>query len=234
MTYILLSEKEWHKELFYNLKEKVKANWVLIDKKESFNYSTLKKIKPSKIFIPHWSYIISENIYTDFECIVFHMTDLPYGRGGSPLQNLIVRGHTETKISALKVIEKLDAGEIYLKKNLSLEGTAQEIFVRSSQVIEEMIISIINDKITPKPQKGKETVFKRRKPSDGNIQNLESSNKIYDYIRMLDADTYPPAFLETKYFKFEFTKANLQSDQTIIANVRIIPKQKNTNSSSSS
>ena len=53
------------------------------------------------IFIP-------TEIFTSFECIVFHMTDLPYGRGGSPLQNLIVRGHKKTKVSALKVVKEVD------------------------------------------------------------------------------------------------------------------------------
>jgi len=37
------------------------------------------------------------------------MTDVPYGRGGSPLQNLIVRGHTETKLTALRCVRDLDA-----------------------------------------------------------------------------------------------------------------------------
>ena len=47
------------------------------------------------------------------------MTDLPYGRGGSPLQNLIVRGHKHTMISAIKCVKELDAGPIYLKKPLT-------------------------------------------------------------------------------------------------------------------
>ena len=45
------------------------------------------------------------------------MTDLPYGRGGSPLQNLIINGHKETMMSALRCVQELDAGPIYLKKN---------------------------------------------------------------------------------------------------------------------
>ena len=64
--------------------------------------------------------IIPKKIYSNYDCIVFHMTDLPYGRGGSPLQNLIVRGHKETKISALNVQSGLDTGDIYLKKKLIL------------------------------------------------------------------------------------------------------------------
>lgn len=32
----------------------------------------------------------------------FHMTNFPYGRGGSPLQNLMKRGHHTTTITALR------------------------------------------------------------------------------------------------------------------------------------
>ena len=50
------------------------------------------------------------------------MTDLPFGRGGSPLQNLIVRGFEETMTSAIKVTKGIDTGDIYLKeKHLFME-----------------------------------------------------------------------------------------------------------------
>ena len=99
---IILSEKPWNQHLVKSLKKKNgKINWILIDKQLDFNIKNLDFINPFKIFIPHWSYLISKEIYEKFECIVFHMTDLPFGRGGSPLQNLISRGIYSTKISAL-------------------------------------------------------------------------------------------------------------------------------------
>ena len=67
------------------------------------------------------------------------MTDLPYSRGGSPLQNLILRGHQETQIIALRCVAELDAGPIYMKRPLSLEESAYEIFVRAADVVQEMI-----------------------------------------------------------------------------------------------
>src|SRR5687768_14299625 len=114
MKYILLTEKSWHKRLFEEATKRVEADWKLIDKKEEFTRENLDSFRPDKIFIPHWSYLIGPEIYEAFECILFHMTDLPYGRGGSPLQNLIERGHSETKITALRVEKGLDSGKIYL------------------------------------------------------------------------------------------------------------------------
>jgi len=55
------------------------------------------------------------------------MTYMPYGRGGSPLQNLIVRGYRHTKLTALRMVEEFDAGPVYLKEDLCLEGNAEEI-----------------------------------------------------------------------------------------------------------
>lgn len=225
-TYIILSEKKWNQSLLQSLKEHEKSiNWILIDNKENFNINFLKQNNVSKIFIPHWSYIISEEIYSQFECIVFHMTDLPYGRGGSPLQNLIVLGHEATKISALRVVKELDAGPIYLKKDLSLLGTAKEIFIRANKIIEQMIVSIVSNGLKPKQQEGEIIKFKRRKPEDSNIVEIDDLVKVYDHIRMLDADGYPKAFLETLSLKLEFSNAQFNSNKEIlIANVRIVKK----------
>lgn len=224
--YIILSEKKWHEDLFNQLKSEFKENeWLLIKKKADFNLQLLNEFKPDKIFIPHWSYIIPEEIFNSFECIVFHMTDLPFGRGGSPLQNLIVRGFKSTKISAIKVQTGIDTGDVYLKKSLDLSGSAQEIFQKSAVVIEEMIKEIIIKKSIPSPQIGVVVEFKRRKPEESNISELEDLENIYNYIRMLDCEGYPHAFIETKFFKAEFTNANFfESEKIITANVRIVKK----------
>ena len=224
--YIILSEKKWHEDLFNQLKSEFKENeWLLINKKSDFNLQLLNEFKPDKIFIPHWSYIIPEEIFNSFDCIVFHMTDLPFGRGGSPLQNLIVRGFKSTKISAIKVQSGIDTGDVYLKKSLDLTGSAQEIFQKSAIIIEEMIKEIIIKKSIPSPQIGEIVEFKRRKPEESNISELEDLENIYNYIRMLDCEGYPHAFIETKFFKAEFTNANFnESEKIITANVRIVKK----------
>lgn len=224
-TYIILSEKPWNQDLVKKLSKKTKKiNWVIINNRSDFNLKNLELIDPLKIFIPHWSYIISEDIFQKFECVVFHMTDLPFGRGGSPLQNLIVLGKEKTKLSALMVVKELDAGPIYLKKDLSLDGTAKEIFIRANSVIESMIIEIIEKDNKPIEQKGDIVFFKRRKPSESNISDLKNLKSIYDYIRMLDADGYPNAFIENDYFKFEFINAILKKNKEINAEVRITKK----------
>ncbi len=225
-TNIILSEKSWNQTLIKDLSSVQKSfNWINIKEKSKFTIQFLKQFNIEKIFIPHWSYLITKDIYEKYECIVFHMTDLPFGRGGSPLQNLITRGIYDTKISALKVEKGIDTGDVYLKKDFNLSGSATEIFKRGNLIIKEMIIKILQDNIKPLPQKGEVTIFKRRKPEDSNMGDLKELTEIYDYIRMLDADGYPKAFIENKYFKFEFSKASIEASGEINCKTRIIKKQ---------
>jgi len=218
--YIIATSKGWHEKTAQDLG----GEFILINKREDLNLKNLKEINPKFIFFPHWSYIIYEEIYKNFNCVIFHMTDLPYGRGGSPLQNLIVRGHKKTKISAIQCVKELDAGDIYLKKDLDLSGTAEEIFQRTTTSIKSMIKEIIELDIRPTPQEGEIVEFKRRKPEDGDISKLKTDEEIYNYIRMLDADTYPKAFLEIDNFKLEFEEATFK-DGNLTAKVKFTNKE---------
>lgn len=175
------------------------------------------------IFFPHWSHIIPASIYESRECVLFHMTDLPYGRGGSPLQNLVVRGHQDTQLTALRVSAGLDTGPIYLQQPLSLLGTAREIFLRAGELMLVMMRQIMATRPEPRPQEGEPTVFRRRKPADGDLAGLEELSQVYDYIRMLDADGYPAAFVATEHLRFELFRASLHPEH-IVADVRIFKK----------
>jgi len=202
---------------------KTKYGASIISKKEELSIENVSEIDPTHIFFMHWSWIIPEEIFNKYNCIVFHMTDLPYGRGGSPLQNLIIRGHKETKISALKVDKGIDTGDIFLKKDLSLVGTADIIFLRAGKIIEEMIDEIILEKIKPTPQIGNPVYFKRRMPSESLITDeITTIEALYDFIRMLDGKNYPAAFIRQGAFKIEFSGATINDQNQLIANVKFI------------
>ena len=226
VNYIILSNKDWHQDYVSKLNEKnLDSKWFLINRMEDLNIEKLNQINPKKIFIPHWSHKIPDIIFLNFECVLFHMTDLPYGRGGSPLQNLIKNGHSTTKITAIRVTEGIDQGPIYLKKDLDLSGTAKEIFLRSSKIIFSMIKEIIRD--LPKPQKqiGEVVHFRRRKPNQSKITNLKSIDELYDHIRMLDCEGYPKAFLEFENFRLEFEKSKIIDKNNLTATVNFKQKK---------
>lgn len=223
-TFILLTDKPWHDQLFLKLSGRWDEKWIRLRKINDETEDLLVSLEPRFVFVPHWSRIISERIWSRWNVVVFHMTDLPFGRGGSPLQNLIVRGYKETKLSALLVDGGIDTGPVFLKRDLSLEGSAREIFERSTGVISSMISAIIDQNLEPVQQKGEVTLFTRRRPEDGNCAQLSTLDAMHDYIRMLDCEGYPHAFLETEHLKIEFTGSSGVQDDEIIANVRITKK----------
>lgn len=225
INFAILSSNRIYNSLYKSLSINTSFNWIFIDSEKNLNLSYLNSHNIRKIFIPHWSKIISEEIYENFECILFHMTDLPFGRGGSPLQNLIKMGFSKTKISALRVVKGIDEGPIYLKENLDLNGSATEIFERASNVIEYMINKIIETNLIPMPQIGEPTYFQRRKPFQSEIIEIGNINGLYDHIRMLDNELYPKAFLEYENFKIVFENANLDNKkEEIICHARIFKK----------
>ena len=208
-NYVVATIKDWHFKEFKRVSPLFSGNWTLINDKNLLTLENLRKLKPKYIFFPHWSWIVPEEILNEFICVCFHMTDVPYGRGGSPLQNLISLGHQETKLTALKMTNQLDAGAIYLKAPLLLHGSAQEIFERSAKLTFEMISSIIILEPIPFEQTGKVTTFVRRSPELSMIQGNETLTELYDLIRMMDADSYPKAFLDHGNFTLTFEKAKL-------------------------
>ena len=220
MKYLIASNKNWHKELSKSLQIKTAYQFDIINDETELTLERLESISPQIIFFTHWSNTIPKEIFTKYECIIFHMTDLPFGRGGSPLQNLIIRGHKDTKLSALKCSEEYDAGPIYLKEKLSLAGTAEEILFRASKLMESMIIKILLEKPHPIMQKGEPTIFKRLTHKEGNLLQSKSLDEVFDRIRMLDADNYPPAFIDIEGIKLEFSKASYKNN-SIIAEVNI-------------
>ncbi len=222
--HIIATGREWHSVMAKRLEKRLGEPFAIINNKEELTREMLEKYKPGYIFFPHWSYMIPEAVYGEYECVVFHMTDLPFGRGGSPLQNLISRGIYETQISAFRCVKELDAGPIYMKRPLLLHGSAEQIYMRAGEIVEDMIVEIIRENPSPKEQTGEPVVFKRRKPAESVINGIESLSKLYDHIRMLDAEGYPGAFLEIGNFRYEFHRASLKNGK-INADVEITAVQ---------
>lgn len=227
MSYVIAANRVWYEHLATRLTKLTGKEFIQIDRREDLTIERLNELQPKYVFFPHWSYIIPSGIFENFECVIFHMTDVPFGRGGSPLQNLIARGVYETKITALKCVNDIDAGPVYMKSPFFLYGTAEEIYLRAAKVVEEMIIDIVNNEPAPAEQKGEVVYFERRKPEEGDISELTTLEQIFDYIRMLDADGYPKAFLETEHFRLEFQRPALKYGN-VISDV-IISKKKGPN-----
>jgi methionyl-tRNA formyltransferase len=224
-AYLVAGCKSWSRTTYDDI-SKEKGEWRFVGSRDEMNADLVRRFAPRYIFFLHWSWKVPEEIVNSYECVCFHMTDVPYGRGGSPLQNLIVRGHRETRLTALRMTSEIDAGPVYSKAPLSLEGNAEEIYIRAARLSATMVERIVRDEPEPVPQKGEVVSFARRKSEESRIAERFSLEQLHDFIRMLDAEGYPAAFIECNGFRFEFSRAALYH-RRIIADVKItrVPKE---------
>ncbi len=221
---LLLSSRPWNSALADRLSRQLDLRVESISEPDQLTTEAVAAIDPQWIFVPHWSHWIPESIWGKWLTVIFHMTDLPYGRGGSPLQNLIQRGHSTTILTALRCSADLDAGDVYLKQPLSLHGNAEEIFLRADCLIERMIERIVREAPPAMPQQGEPVVFNRRTPAQSNLATCPDGDlhAWHDQIRMLDAEGYPHAFLEAHGMRLEFRRVCQRSDG-LHADVKLIP-----------
>lgn len=221
--YIVASSKSWHRPGFEALKSEGNGLWYWVSSPDEL-LRCAKEFPDSRyIFFLHWNWHVPEEIWAQHECVCFHMTDVPFGRGGSPLQNLIAAGHKSTKLSALRMVHEMDAGSVYAKRDMALEGRAQDIYIRVGALSFEIIRWMILNEPLPVAQQGAPTIFKRRKPEQSVLPGDGSLETVYDHIRMLDAPTYPLGFIEHGGFRLEFSNAQLH-DGEIVARVVIRKK----------
>ncbi len=221
---LLISSRPWNGPLSGRLSQRLDRPVESISSPAQLTAEAVAAIDPEWIFVPHWSHLIPEAIWGQWRTVIFHMTDLPYGRGGSPLQNLIQRGHNSTMLTALRCVADLDAGDVYIKEHLALHGTAEEIFLRVDGLIEQMIERIVREDPLPQAQQGEPVLFGRRTPAQSNLCDSPAGDLTawYDKIRMLDAEGYPHAFLEANGMRLEFRRVIQRSDG-LHADVRIKP-----------
>ncbi|WP_440691045.1 formyltransferase family protein [Candidatus Pelagibacter sp. HIMB1782] len=216
MKFLIITKKKWKLDNFKDLNKNFTVSTNL-------NVSKIKKLNPKIIFFIHWSKIVSKSIYEKYLCIQFHSSNLPKGRGGSPIQNQILLNKEKTNITAFKIVKNLDAGPICLKDELSLKGNASEIFERMENKSIKMIKKIIKTKkLKFNEQKGTPSYFKRRSKLDSeiNFKKVKSIRKLYDFLRMLDAPGYPKAYIKLKKFKIFFNDIKIVKKK-INANVEI-------------
>ncbi len=217
--YIVASCKPWHEAGFNSLRSEIEADWRWVTNQEQL-FQALHTRAPRYIFFLHWNWFVADQIWQNHECVCFHMTDVPYGRGGSPLQNLIVAGHKETKLTALRMAAVTDAGPVYTKKKLSLDGRAESIYRRAGELSFDIIRWMVLNEPTPVAQQGEVVSFKRRKPVQSSLPAEGDLESVYDHIRMLDAPSYPLAFIRHGELRLEFSNAVFKAD-AVTADVKI-------------
>jgi len=206
---IFCGYRSWAESIFTELKEKYSSfNWYSANKPDQLeNLLQIKEVK--LVILAGWSWIISKDVVEKNFIVGLHPSDLPNYAGGSPIQNQVLDGIENTKMSLFKVSPKIDKGEILYKSNLSLSGGMEDIFKNlassSLQVLDLMFADYPNIKLHSQVGEGKSC--RRLKPKDSKIDfkfSEMTAKEMYDFIRCRE-DPYPNVYLEDEtgilYFK---------------------------------
>ena len=206
---ILCGYREWAKKIFESIK--LYDTVEIIDVINSQDEYKQKENKfPSEIDIIifiGWSWIIPKSTTDKFLCLGIHPSNLPYYRGGSPLQHQIINGIERTKVTLMTLSSgKLDAGEIWGQTDLDLTGkNMTEVFTNltTSSII---LLHTFFDKypnVFPQEQNiSMGSYYKRRTPKQSQLtwDQMQKLNlkELYNFIRSL-TDPYPNAYIEDEY-----------------------------------
>lgn len=219
-TYLVAARRRWHRQVFEEVVSRWPERWVLVTERRELTRALVDELRPRYVFFPHWSWIVPDEILSASECVCFHETDVPYGRGGSPIQNLIARGHRETVVTALRMTPEVDAGPVYDRRPLSLEGLGEEIYLRAAYLAADMMRRIADEEPTPRAQKGAPVLFERRTPAQSRLPEGGTLRDLFDHVRMLDAAGYPRAFVDVGPWRLELSRPALRTG-AVEADVRI-------------
>jgi len=130
--------------------------------------------------------------------IVVHASKLPEGKGMSPLTWQVLEGKNEIPFTLFEAVPELDAGDIYLQKTLKLEGheLVDELREHQRSFTEELVLEFLREypNIKGTPQKGQETVYNRRRPSDAQIETNQTIDEVFNLFRVSDNERYPVFF----------------------------------------
>jgi len=193
--------RDWALNIYYEI-EKITEHTVIIYRgKEEYSPQEIEIFSPDLILFYGWSWTIDEEIVESFNCIMLHPSALPKFRGGSPIQNQIIRGVRNSKLTLFLMNREMDSGDILEQGPLDLSGSIPEIFKKIELEGLRLTLKILKNGLMPVAQdESKATYFKRRTPEESEItidELLQSdSHYLYNKVRML-GDPYPNAFIRT-------------------------------------
>ena len=109
----------------------------------------LREIAPDAIVVVAYGKILPKEILNipKYGCVNGHASLLPKYRGASPIQWCIVCGESRTGVTAMKMDEGMDTGDILktVKTEIGTEETAEELFDRLSVITAELLVNTLSD-----------------------------------------------------------------------------------------
>jgi methionyl-tRNA formyltransferase len=145
---------------------------------------------------------------------VVHESDLPKGRGWSPIAWQVLEGKQSIPVALFEACAEADAGPVYVRDSIELDGTEllPEIREKQAHTTAEMICWLLAQwpDIEGCPQEGAPTYYRRRTFDDDRLDPDKTLAEQFDHLRILDNERYPGwfDFRGKRYLVKIYTKDN--------------------------
>ena len=148
--------------------------------------------------------------------LVVHASDLPKGQGWSPMTWQILEGASSIPLTLFEAAEALDAGPIYLQKQIELAG--HELLKEWQELQAKMCLELCLDWFdgyvevvnSAQTQSGEPSNYGRRRPADSKLDPYRSLADQFNLLRTVDNKRYP-AFFQLKNQIFQIKVTNRRS-----------------------
>lgn len=132
--------------------------------------------------------------------IVVHASELPKGKGMSPLTWQILEGRNRIPLTLFEALEAIDAGQIYLRDHIDLMGW--ELLPEIHHILGRKIIEMCEAfaakwpaiLATGVPQEGESTYYKKRSAANSRLDPTKSIADQFNLFRVVDNEKYPAYF----------------------------------------
>ena len=147
-------------------------------------------------------------------CPGVHESALPQGQGWSPMTWQILEGASSIPITLFEAVVDLDAGPIYLQKQITLSGNelVDEWRALQARATLELCLNWFdqNSEVVEaaQPQQGDASHYRRRRPVDSLLDPELSLAEQFNLLRVVDNQRYPASF----QWRGRYYTLKLQSD----------------------
>ena len=197
---ILIDKSSWFNEYGLILKKKLQKNFEV----KIIHHQN--KIKTSYInFILSFSKkITKKNLNKSKFNIVVHASNLPRGRGFSPMTWQILEGKNIIPIVLFEADKNIDTGKILLKDNIKLAGHELSDEWRNIQANKTINLCVkftrnINTIVKKEQKKTNSNYYRRRNEQDSIIDLNKSLKEQFNLLRVVDNNNYPAFFKYKKH-----------------------------------
>ena len=131
--------------------------------------------------------------------LVCHASDLPRGKGFSPVTWQILEGKNDLPFCLFEMAEALDAGPVVFHDIMNLDGTelVDEIRHKQGEKTIELCLRYLSAAAKPEgtQQQGDESVYPRRRPADSALDIEKPLKDQMGLLRVADNENYPAFFI---------------------------------------